>query len=58
MSEDATLKVEPAAVTIDWFKLRSLWQGLGAGSVLSLEPIEPLAGKLGISATWLFAELL
>ena len=62
MSEDLTLKVEPAAATIDWFKsrqkLRSLWQGLSAGSQLSLDRVQPLAGKLGISANWLFAELL
>jgi glycosyltransferase involved in cell wall biosynthesis len=62
MSEASTFKVEPVAATIDWFrsrrKLRSLWQGLSAGSQLSLDEVEPLAGKLGISATWLFAELL
>ena len=62
MSEGATLKVEPAAATIAWFqsrrKLRSLWRGLSPESQLSLERVEPLAGKLGISANWLFAELL
>ena len=61
MSEDSTFKVEPAAATIAWFqsrrKLRSLWQWLSPGSQLSLDEVEPLAGKLGISANWLFAEL-
>jgi hypothetical protein len=62
MSEGSTFKVEPAAAMIAWFqarrKLRSLWQGLSPGSQLSLGEVEPLAEKLGISANWLFAELL
>ena len=49
------------SAAIAWFqsrrKLRSLWQRLSPGSQLSLDEVEPLAGKLGISANWLFAEL-
>jgi glycosyltransferase involved in cell wall biosynthesis len=62
LSEGSTFKVEPAAAMIAWFQsrrnLRSLWQGLSPGSQLSLDEVEPLAGKLGISANWLFAELI
>ncbi len=61
MSEDSTFQVESAAAMIHWFKsrrkLRSLWQRLSAGSPLSLTEVDPLAGKLGISTQWLFAEL-
>jgi hypothetical protein len=62
LSEGSTLKVAPAAAMIDWFKsrrkLRSIWQQLLAGSNISVDEVEPVAGKLGISTNWLFAELL
>jgi Glycosyl transferase family 2 len=62
MSEGSILKVEPAAAMIAWFqsryKLRSLWQRLLSGSKISVHEVEPLAGKLGISANWLFDELV
>jgi glycosyltransferase involved in cell wall biosynthesis len=61
LSEGATLKVEPAAATIAWFKsrrkLRSLWQRLLFDSKISMHEVEPLARQLGVSATWLFNEL-
>lgn len=61
MSEASTFKVEPAAATIGWFKLRRklrlLWAGLLSGSEISLNEVEPLADRLGISANWLFDEL-
>jgi hypothetical protein len=62
LSEGSTLKVEPVTAMIAWFqsrhKLRSLWQRLLSGSKISVDEVEPLAGKLGISTNWLFAELL
>jgi hypothetical protein len=62
LSEGSTLKVAPAAAMIAGFqlrrKLRSIWQRLLSGSKISVHEVEPVAGKLGISANWLFAELL
>lgn len=62
LSEGSTLKVAPANATIAWFqsrhKLRSLRQRLLSGSKISMNEVEQLAGKLGISTNWLFAELL
>ncbi len=56
------LKVEPVAAMIAGFqsrhKLRSLWQRLLSGSKISVDEVESVAGKLGICANWLFAELL
>ena len=61
MSTGSTVTVEPTTVMIGWFKsrrkLRLLWQQLSFESQLSLDQVEPLASKLGISANWLFAEL-
>jgi Glycosyl transferase family 2 len=61
LSADSTLKVAPAAAMISWFqlrrKLRSLWQQLLFDSKISVDEVELLAGKLGVSTNWLFDEL-
>jgi Glycosyl transferase family 2 len=61
LSAGSTLKVEPAAAMIGWFKsrrkLRSIWQRLLFDSKISMDEVESLASQLGISAHWLFDEL-
>jgi Glycosyltransferase like family 2 len=61
LSAGSTLKVAPAAAMITWFqlrqKLRSIWQRLLFDAKISVDEVEPLAGKLGVSTSWLFDEL-
>ena len=61
LSAGSTLKVAPAAAMIGWFKsrrkLRSIWQQLLSDSKLSVDEVDLVAGKLGVSANWLFDEL-
>ena len=61
LSAGSTLKVAPAAAMITWFqlrrKLRSLWQQLLSDSKISVHEVDLLAGKLGVSTSWLFDEL-
>ncbi len=61
LSAGSTLKVAPATAMITLFqlrqKLRSLWQQLLSDSKISVHEVELLAGKLGVSANWLFDEL-
>ncbi len=62
LPDDETFNVAPAAVIVDLFqsrhRLRSLWQQLLSGSKISVDEVEPVASKLGVSTSWLFAELL
>jgi Glycosyl transferase family 2 len=61
LSAGSMLKVAPAAAMIGWFrsrrKLRSIWQRLLFDSKLSVDEVELVASKLGVSANWLFDEL-
>ncbi len=61
LSADSTLKVAPAAAMIGWFqlrhKLRSIWQQLLFDPKISVDEVDLVADKLGISTNWLFDEL-
>jgi hypothetical protein len=62
MSVESAFKVEPVDEVISRFrsrrKLRFLWHKLSAGDRLPIEEIEPLAGKFGVSANRLLAEMI